>query len=290
MSIALVLPALLAAVAALVATGAHRRQAPPVAARVIAVTMVAATAAVVPALVVLAAGFLTHVPWFGGALSWCRDAFGLHDHVPQWLGATAVVLLGVTAVRLVRIGQLWMRSRCHDTDGLEVLPSRELFAYTLPGAGGRVVVSQGLLDELDDVELAIVMAHERAHASLRHDRFVVLGAAAVALVPILAPLHRRLRFTLERWADETTVAELELEREVVARTLATVALSTAALPAGAAGMVGIGVAGRVMALLEPPARGRSASALGALGIATVLAAAMVQAHHLVPLLDVLCAG
>ena len=175
MNVALVLPALLAAVAALVATGAHRRQAPPVAARVIAVTMVAATAAVVPALVVLAAGFLTHVPWFGGALRWCRDAFGLHDHVPQWLGATAVVLLGVTTVRLVRIRQLWMRSRCHDPGGLEVLPSQELFAYTLPGAGGHVVVSQGLLDELDDVELAIVMAHERAHGSLRHDRFLVLG-------------------------------------------------------------------------------------------------------------------
>ena len=177
----------------------------------IAVTMVAATVAVVPAIAVLAAGFLTHVPWFGGALSWCRDAFGLHDHVPQWLGAAGrraarrrggSPCCGSVSSGSGRVATTQAVWRC--------CPARELFAYTLPGAGGHVVVSQGLLDELDDVELAIVMAHERAHGSLRHDRFVVLGAAAVALVPILAPLHRRLRFTLERWADESTVAELEV--------------------------------------------------------------------------------
>ena len=290
MSIAIVLPALLAASAALVATGAHRRLAPPLAARVIVVTMVAVTAAVVPAVAVLAAGFLTHVPWFGGALSWCRDAFGLHDHVPQWLGVPAVVLVSVAVVRLVRVRRLWTRSRCDDTNGVEVLPSAELFAYTLPGAGGHVVVSQGLVDELDDIEFAIVMAHEKAHGSLRHDRFVVLGAVTVALVPILAPLLRRLRFALERWADETTVTELEVERDVVARTLATVALSTAMVPAGAAGVVGIGVAGRVTALLDPPSGGRLALALGAVGIAAVLGAAVVQTHHLLPLLVALCPG
>ena len=194
MSISIVLPALLAALAALVTTGAHRRLDPRLAAWMLAVTMVAVTVAVVPAIAVLAAGFLTHVPWFGGALSWCRDAFGLHDHVPQWLGLPAIVLLGVATVRLARVRRLWIRTRYDTTHGVEVLPSAQLFAYTLPGAGGHIVVSQGLVDELDEVELAIVMAHERAHGRLRHDRFVVLGAVAVALVPIMAPLHRRLRF------------------------------------------------------------------------------------------------
>jgi Zn-dependent protease with chaperone function len=290
MSIAIVLPALLAAIAAVVATGQHRRLAPPLAARVIVMTMVAVTVAAVPAVTVLAAAFLTHVPWFGGALSWCRDAFGLHDHVPQWLGVPAVVLVSVAVVRLARVRRLWTRSRCDHTDGVEVLPSAELFAYTLPGAGGHVVVSQGLVDELDDVELAIVMAHEKAHGALRHDRFVVLGAVTVALVPILAPLLRRLRFALERWADETTVTELEVERGVVARTLATVALSSATVPAGTAGVVGIGVAGRVTALLDPPSGGRLALVSSAVGIAAVLGAAVVQTHHLLPLLAALCPG
>jgi Zn-dependent protease with chaperone function len=233
---------------------------------------------------------LTHVPWFGGALSWCRDAFGLHDHVPQWLGVPAVALVGVAMVRLARVRRLWRRSRCADATGVEVLPSSELFAYTLPGAGGHVVVSQGLVDELDDVEFAIVMAHERAHGRLRHDRFVVIGAVAVALVPILAPLQRRLRFALERWADETTVVELDVDRGVVARTLATVALSAAAVPAGASGVVGVGVGARVTALLDPPSGGRAAVALGSVGIATVIGAAVVQAHHLLPLLAALCPG
>jgi len=292
MTVAILLPALIAAVAAVVATAAHRRVVPPLAARVITMTMVAVVVAVIPAVVVLAVGFLTHLPWFGGALSWCRDAFGLHEHVPQWLGVPAVALLGVSALRLVRVRRSWIRARCEGTSGVEVVPSRELFAYTMPGPGGHIVVSQRLVDHLDDVEYAIVLAHERAHAAHRHDRFVVLGAISVALVPMLAPLHKRLRFALERWADESTVTDLDVERTLVARTLATVALSTAAIPAGAAGVVGIGVAGRVTALLEPPstARARAALALGASGIVAVLGAAVVQAHQLVPLLAALCPG
>ena len=86
------------------------------------------------------------------------------------------------------------------------------------------------------------------------------------------------------------MAELEVGRGVVARTLATVALSTSAVPVGATGVAGIGVAGRVTALLEPPSGGRGALALSAAGIATVLGAAVVQAHHLLPLLAALCPG
>jgi hypothetical protein len=214
----------------------------------------------------------------------------LHDHVPQWLGGPAVALVGAAAVRLARVRRLWVRSCCDDATGVEVVPSRELFAYTLPGAGGQVVVSQGLVDELDDDELAIVMAHEQAHGALRHDRFVVWGAVTVALVPVLAPLQRRLRFALERWADETTVCELDVERRVVARTLATVALSTVSIPSAAAGVSGIGVAGRVDALLDPPAGGRLAFALGATGIVAVVGAAAVQVHHVLPLLAALLPG
>src|SRR5215217_3471635 len=208
MTVAILLPALIAAVAAVVATAAHRRVVPPLAARVITMTMVAVVVAVIPAVVVL--------------------AFGLHEHVPQWLGVPAVALLGVSALRLVRVRRSWIRARCEGTSGVEVVPSRELFAYTMPGPGGHIVVSQRLVDHLDDVEYAIVLAHERAHAAHRHDRFVVLGAISVALVPMLAPLHKRLRFALERWADESTVTDLDVERTLVARTLATVALSTAA--------------------------------------------------------------
>jgi len=186
--------------------------------------------------------------------------------------------------------RLWLRTRCDKSDDVEVLPSPELFAYTLPGAAGHIVMSQGLLDELDDVQFSVVLAHERAHGSLRHDRFVILGAITVALVPLLEPVRRCLRFALERWADEVTVSELSVERNVVARTLATVALGTAAVPRGATGVAGVGVAGRVSALLDPPPIRKSPLVLSAVGVVATLAAAAVQTHHLAPLLAVLCQG
>ena len=293
MSVEIVLPALIALIAGVLATASHRRLRPPIGARLLAVTMVAVAAAVVPAVLVLAFGFLTHLPWFGGALAWCREAFGIHPRIPDWLGIPAVVVVAAATVRLYRVRRSWRRSRCTHSDGVQVLPSAELFAYTMPGPGGHIVVSDGLVNCLGDCELAVVVAHEQAHARHRHDRFVLLGSITVALLPLLTPLQRRLRFALERWADEETVDSLDVERSLVARTLATVALSGATtVPAGAVGIGGLGVAGRVTALLEPPSSGRSWLSLGtaAVGIVAVLTAAGVQAHHVLPLLVSLCPG
>ena len=111
-------------------------------------------------------------------------------------------------------------------------------------------------------------------------------------MPPLAPPQRRLRFALEHWADESTVDDLNVERHQVARTLASVALLGAAVPAGAFGIVGLGVAGRVTALLELPPTSRSPlwMAVGVAGIIAVLTASAVQAHHVLPLLTTLCPG
>jgi len=242
--------------------------------------------------VVLAFGFLTHLPWFGGALAWCREAFGIHQQIPDWLGVPAVLVLGLAVVRLHRVRRSWRRFRCTHSDGVQIVPSAESFAYTMPGPGGHIVVSDGLVERLDARELAVVVAHEQAHARHRHDRFVLLGSVTVALLPLIAPLQRRLRFALERWADEATVETLDVERTLVARTLATVALSGATVPAGTVGISGLGIAGRVTALLEPPPSGRSWLSLsaGAIGVIAVLGAAVVQAHHITPLLVTLCPG
>jgi len=291
-SLEILLPALIAAVAGTMATATHRRLRPHVAARLMVVTIAAVAVAVVPAMLVLGLGFVAHLPWFGGALAWCRDALGLHHQIPPWLGVPAVAACVIGATRLHRVRRTWRRLRCTNAGEPEVLASADLFAYTMPGAGGQIVVSSGLVERLDERELAVVVAHERAHAIHRHDRYVLVGAVAVALVPALVPLQRQLRFTLERWADETAVAELAVERHVVARTLASVALSGAAAPAGAVGIVGLGVAGRVTALLEPPTTARSSLwlAVGGVGIVGVLGAAAVQAHHVLPLLASLCPG
>ncbi len=292
MSIEIVLPAVVAVVAGVLATASHRRLRPPVGACLLVVTMTAVVIAVVPAVAVFAFGFLTHLPWFGGALTWCRDALDLHPRVPEWLGMPAVIMIGAAGVRLHRVRRSWLRFRCDESDGIEILPSDKLFAYTMPGPGGHIVVSDGLVERLDDGEVAVVLAHERVHARQRHDRYLLVGAVAVAMLPFLAPMQRRLTFALERWADEDAVTELDADRTLVARTLATVALSGAAVPPGAVGVVGLGVAGRVAALLEPAptAQSRLWLSVGAVGVLAVLGAAAVQAHHVMPLLAALCPG
>ena len=269
MSAEILLPALLAAIAGALATASHRQLRPHIGARLMAVTIAAVAVAVVPAMLVLALGFVAHLPWFGGAIAWCRDALGLHHQIPAWLGVPAVAACVVGGIRLFRVRRTWRRFRCTHRGGVEVVPSADLFAYTMPGAGGQIVVSSGLVERLDEREFAVVVAHERAHATHRHDRYVLVGAIAVAMVPALAPLQRRLRFTLERWADETAVAELACERHVVARTLASVALSGAAVPAGAVGIVGLGVAGR----------GQRAARSSDHGPLTVVAGSRRRRHH-----------
>jgi beta-lactamase regulating signal transducer with metallopeptidase domain len=173
-----------------------------------------------------------------------------------------------------------------------VIESAALFAYTLPGRGGQVVMSSGLVGELTPEELAVVLAHERAHALHRHDRHVLIADLANAVVPVVRPLQRRLVFALERWADETAVAITGADRRMVAHTLARVALSHDVGPAPAVAFGGLGVAARVEALLDPPSlsRARLWVTVMSVGIGTVAAAGAVQVHHVVPLLVALCPG
>jgi Zn-dependent protease with chaperone function len=150
--------------------------------------------------------------------------------------------------RLRSVLRSWRRLRSPRSDGFEIVPSDSLFAYTLPGRG-RVIVSSGLVRTLEPEELAIVLAHEVAHALHRHDRYVLTAELGAALVPFVHPLRRRLLFALERWAEEAAVACVQGDRPKVARTLARVALVDEAVPAAAVGIAWLGVAGRFEALL-----------------------------------------
>lgn len=292
MNAEILLPAVSAGAAGLLSAACHRRLRPRAGAWLLAITLAAVVVAVVPAIVVLVVSYTTHLPWFGGVLAWCREAFGVHENVPTWLGVPAVLMLALGLFRLERVWRSWRRFHRPISSGMHVVTTDDLFAYTMPGAGGQIVVSSALIDRLDAGELAVVLAHERVHARHRHDRFVLLGAAAVALVPPLSPVRRRLRFALERWADETVVAELDVERRQVARTLASVALSAASVPAAAVGIVGLGVPGRVAALLEPPVSSRPVWWMGLAfaGVTAVVMASAIQVHHLWPLLASLCPG
>ena len=115
---------------------------------------------------------------------------------------------------------------------------------------------------------------------------------AVAVFPVVSPLRSRLRFELERWADESAVASLGADRRLVARTLARVAVAQIETPRFAASVNGLGVVGRTEALLRPAALSHQRwwAAMMSLGVGLVVVAVAVQAHHVSQLLATLCSN
>ncbi len=292
MSIAIVAPLFAALAVAIVTTALHRRIRPQLAAMLLTGAIVGVAASAVPTMVVLAVGFLVHLPYLGGGFEWCHTVLGFHASVNPWLGAATTGLLGVGVIRTRRSVRAWRQHRCVDAGEPALVDSDEWFAYSLPGPGGRVAISAGLVGALDGDELDVVLAHERGHAAHRHDRHLLVAELAATLVPPLEWLRRRLGFALERWADELAVTAVGGDREKVALTLAKVALGPSDVPRACAAFHGLGVAARVDALLRPrPLRHESVcSSTIALGVAVVLVAAGVQAHHLAGLLVTLCPG
>jgi len=135
-----------------------------------------------------------------------------------------------------------------------------------------------------------VLAHERAHARHRHDRYLLAAQLAAALLMPLHPLVNRLRYSIERWADEDAVLECG-DRRLVARTLGRVALFGVA-PQPALAFAGLGVPARMAALLAPPSyRHRRLEGLAIallIGLTAVFAA--VQMRHLVDMVLAFCFG
>jgi hypothetical protein len=270
---------------------AQRWLTPRLATRFLVVALVTAVVVVVPTIGLVSLAFLAHVPVIGEGARWCAMAMGLHGSVPLWIGlpATAVLLVGVArAVLVIRAHARW---RYDEPADVQVVADVRPYAVTLPGAGGRIVVSSGLLDLLDETETEIVLAHERAHAHYRHDRYLLVAALASVLVPPLRVVADRLRWAVERWADEVAARSCG-DRRRVAETLGRVALSTVASPgpAGLAGFGGSGVTGRVRALLQPPSVRPSRVVIAGLwgGLLTAGVLGVHQLHHLGSLAEVLC--
>ena len=283
-------PLIVAMALAVIVTTIHRRLPPILAARAVATTVIVVVGAAVPTLLIVSLGYLAHFPLFGIGLGWCAKAFGIHERIPAWIGLPSLTLTIFGSVRAARVLRTHRRLR-HDRPGsVEIAGHDKPFAFTLPGRGGHVVVSSGLVELLDDREQEIVLAHEGAHARHRHDRYLLVAQLAAASIPLLRPLASRLQFSLERWADEAAVSECG-DREFVAYTLGKVALH-GLTPVGALGFAGLGVPARVAALLAPPVpEPRSPLMVGLWSaIAATGALAAFQIHHLASLITALCPG
>ncbi|MGW5213048.1 M56 family metallopeptidase [Streptomyces sp. NPDC004051] len=169
-----------------------------------------------------------------------------------------------------------------DTE-VAVLPDDTPYAYALPGGGpsrDRVVVTTALLGRLDSGERRALFAHERAHLTARHHRYLLAVRLAAHANPFLRPLRTAVAYAAERWADEEAARTVG-DRRTVATAIGKAALASRSgppPPAFAASGAPFAAPGpvprRVAALLAPaPATGPWPTVFTSVGLAAWGAAA-----------------
>ena len=101
-----------------------------------------------------------------------------------------------------------------------LLPGDEPVAIAIPGRNPVVVISTSMYEALDADELRLVVRHELAHIRLHSHFLLLIGAATpiAAFVPFVRRSLETLRFTLERWADESAV-QTSADRSAMRETL-----------------------------------------------------------------------
>ena len=207
-------------------------------------------------------------------------------------GVLAAELVGVLLLSFVRTARTRQRHRellelvvqPRSTEGSAagetlLLEHPAPVAFCIPGARPLLVLSSGMLAELDDAQLAAVVAHERAHLRERHHLLLlpfVAWRAALPVLPAADRAHDAVRDLVEMRADD--VALESLTGPAPRRTLAAAIVAVAGgaggvVPAGALAVHGGAVAVRVRRLLAParplPAAARWTALLCALALLLV---------------------
>ncbi|MPQ96693.1 M48 family metalloprotease [Modestobacter sp. I12A-02628] len=149
-------------------------------------------------------------------------------------------------------------------------------AFCIPGARPLLVLSSGMVAELDDAQLGAVVAHEQAHLDERHHLLLlpfVAWRAALPVLPAADRAHDAVRDLVEMRADDVALRSVPgpCPRRVLAAAIVAAAGGASGhglVPGGALAVTGGVVSARVARLLEPP------PPLGATGRATALACAV----------------
>ncbi|MFJ1708166.1 M56 family metallopeptidase [Kitasatospora sp. NPDC088346] len=274
MGVFVFLPLVLPLTALPIARLAEQHLHPRTAARLLTAIAVVMAASCAISLSLLFVVGTAHIPGNPLPDSWSdpevRDAVPFHRTV----GLSAVVALLVVVAACARTVRrhLRIRTRCrqalaglaaHTDAGAEVavLPDDRPYAYALPGPTGRVVVSTGMLAGLSAAERTVLLAHERAHLTHRHHRYLLATRLAACVNPCLRPLRLAVAYSTERWADEEAAQSVG-DRRLTARAVARAALISGPFDAAGPGdlpglpaFAGPGpVPRRVAALLEPGPR------------------------------------
>ena len=291
MSVGFVLPTLIGVALIALMGRVEWRLRPSLSVPLLTAAMVAAAGVVTLIVTATAMGFLLGRARSSALVEWCR-VIPTHHEVGPIMGTIAVTAMAATVFRCGRI-TLARWQAVHSVRGsgrLEIVDSKRCFAYAVPTRVGCVVVSTGLLEPLSRDERRAVFAHERAHLRLGHHRYLLAVELSQAVLPFLRPLGAQIRHATERAADEAA-ASVVADRHVVARAISAVALapSFSAVPS----LGGGSVTRRVEALLWPHrelAAPAPVVAAAFAGVLAITAAAGVQLHHLVSLINHLCHG
>ncbi|MCQ4044498.1 M56 family metallopeptidase [Streptantibioticus rubrisoli] len=296
------LPLLFPALAAVAARPLAEHLEPRLATWLLTASTVALAAFSTAALGVLAVAGLVRLPLVAWVGHWSATTVRAGDPVSTAEAALSCLLLATAVYAALRL--LWRRVRALVAAGFEaaclpgidelvVLEDPAPEAYALPGLPGRVVVSTGMLDALDEADREAMLAHERGHLAAHHYAFVAATHLAAAANPLLRPAATAVAYTVERWADEHAAAVCG-DRRQVARAVGKAALASRHTPdrgrlsAAALGLLGMRrdpvrragpVPRRVAALLKPrPPRypllplGACAAVVGASGLCAFAAA------------------
>jgi Zn-dependent protease with chaperone function len=204
-------------------------------------------------------------------------------NVPVSLGCgITLVLLFAALCRAALRYHRWARRVHAELDtysrdgGVIVLLGKEPVAFAVPGRGGRIAISCGMLAALGPAERTALLAHEGAHLRFRHYLFAAGVAVSSVLNPLVYPLGVAARFALERWADEAAARRVG-DRALVAMAVAKAALADTTTPSFTLAASGGAVPQRVAALLAAPSPRRGRAPLALLGAALVLATAIWSA-------------
>jgi Zn-dependent protease with chaperone function len=216
---------------------------------------------------------------------------------PPWSAAAALAgvpllaglaLGGAAVVRTRRLAaRLRLASAGSALGDVRVIDSPVPVSLAVGGWRPQIFVSECLVTALDANQLAVVVAHERAHAR-RRDGLRALAARAASVAHLPATRRRvlaALALACEQACDADAARRVGGDRLRVAETiLAAQRLLQSGAPAAAAcAFAGSSVAERVGELLEPctaaPAQPRLRAVALGLGLGAALAAAE-PLHHL----------
>lgn len=273
MHVAVYLPLALPLLAAVSARWLSARLEPRTATWLLTGSALVLAAASGAALTLLAATVLGQIPALAAIDHWSARVMRRDDPTSVSLALIACIVLAVALAAAVRSAARRARAltgaasaarRLPRTGQLAILDDPAPDAYATPGLPGRIVVTAGMLDALDDRERQVLLAHERAHLAGAHYVFTALAQLAAAANPLLRPLAAAVRFSVERWADERA-ARVVGDRRLVARTIGKVALLARARPGTRAPFAVLSMAAgtlrgtgpvprRVAALLAAPPR------------------------------------